>query len=198
MHITSRAPELSATMSLDCCWIICYVPSALPLDDADQPPTLARRQRTGLHDLHEIPFLRIVRFVVGHHLGGQRHDASILWVALLALDRQGDALVHLVANHAPDDDLAASALVRRGDGFDLSLAHRIPLTFSVMTVFNRAISRLAWFREAESSSLPKLCCNLFWKSPSLASTKRSWRASGASWRSSSGFWIFIGCPLQGS
>src|SRR5437867_6000285 len=73
-RITSArfAPELSATLTMDSCWIIgvSCVLGSLPraVDDLDETPALVLRQRPRLDDAHEVSGLRRVLLVVRFHL----------------------------------------------------------------------------------------------------------------------------------
>src|SRR5215208_773231 len=62
MQRISRAPELSATLSLDSCWIM-DLPG--PLQHFDQAPALGPRHRSRLDHPHDVPRVRGVRLVVG-------------------------------------------------------------------------------------------------------------------------------------
>src|SRR5476649_75910 len=65
MHSTSRAPELSATLSRDSCWIMrlsLRLPG--PLEHFDDPPPLLARHRSRLLDANSVALANLVRLVV--------------------------------------------------------------------------------------------------------------------------------------
>src|SRR2546422_1408433 len=95
-----RAPELSAILRIDSCWITVRVSSAGPLEDFDHAPALGLRQRPRLHDAHRIPRLGAL-VVVGRDLLGADHLLAVEAVREAAHQRNGDRLRHLVAHHDP-------------------------------------------------------------------------------------------------
>src|SRR6476646_4071117 len=99
MQSTSRAPELSATLSRLSCWIMLTrslsasretrlaavrslasalrklraprrADSSRPLEDFHDPPVLQLRQRTGLRDAHAVALAGVVGLVVGIEVAG--------------------------------------------------------------------------------------------------------------------------------
>src|SRR5687768_11970080 len=96
------APELSATLTIDSCWIIASSPrprSARALDDLDHAPPLVLRQRAGLHNPHPITDLRRVLLVVRLKLRGPRHHLAVHRMRHASLDRDDYRFLHLVADH---------------------------------------------------------------------------------------------------
>src|SRR4051812_33578717 len=92
------APVLSATLSRDSCWITgnscrragsrsrepCGTGLGLGLrgllgllEDLDDAPALGGRQRTGLHDEHEVAAASRVHLVVRLHLAGAPQDLAV-------------------------------------------------------------------------------------------------------------------------
>src|SRR3954453_15867488 len=105
MQRISRAPELSATLSLDSCWITLL----RLLQDLDQAPALGPRQRPRLDDPHEVALARLVALVVRVQLARAAHDLLVLRMAPRHLDRHRDRLVRLAR-----DDAALAGLAARG------------------------------------------------------------------------------------
>src|SRR3954447_15038902 len=97
MQRISRAPELSATLSLDSCWII-----ALPrlLHHVDQAPALGLGQRPGLDHADHVALAGLVALVVRVQLGRAADDLLVGAVTAGDVDADGDRLVAL----ARDDD----------------------------------------------------------------------------------------------
>src|SRR5919205_764520 len=104
------APELSATLTTDSCWIMATPPSAGAFEDLDHAPPLVLRQRPGLHDAHAVPGLRRVVLAVRLHALGARDHLAVQRVREATLDRHHDRLLHLVAHHDPNARLARAAL----------------------------------------------------------------------------------------
>src|SRR5215203_2845101 len=115
MQRISRAPELSATLSLDSCWII-----ALPrlLHHVDQAPALGLGERPGLDHADHVALARLVALVVRVQLGRAADDLLVGPVPAGGVDADGDRFVAL----AGDDDSLPHlgrirlALGRRGAG----------------------------------------------------------------------------------
>src|SRR6201994_4209263 len=120
MQSSSRAPELSATLSRDSCWII-----ELPrlLDDVDETPALGLRQRAGLDDAHDVALAGLVALVVRVQRARAADDLLVGRVPAGDVDADGDRLVAFVG----DDDALAFlggdrlALDRRRAGAGLVL-----------------------------------------------------------------------------
>src|SRR5690606_19543696 len=133
MHITSLAPELSATSRWLCIWIM---GSVLLLgrarDDFDHAPVLGLRNRGHFHQADDVAFLRGVLGVVGVQLGRTADVLAVQRVLDVALDQDGDRLVHLVADHPALDRVLLLFAVVHG---------RMPYFFADSSVFTRAISR---------------------------------------------------------
>src|SRR5437763_8023494 len=104
-----RAPELSAILTMDSCWITA-VPSALPspraLDDRDDAPALRLRHRPGLHDAHRVARLG-AELVVRRDLLGADHLLPVESVREPPDQRHRHGLLHLVARHDAGPELAA-------------------------------------------------------------------------------------------
>src|SRR5215204_5106390 len=115
MQRISRAPELSATLSLDSCWII---PLPRLLHHVDQAPTLGLRQRPGLDHSDHVALAGLVALIVRVQLGRAANDLLVGAVTASRVDANGDRLVAL----AGDDDALAHLggvrvpLGRRGAG----------------------------------------------------------------------------------
>src|SRR3712207_2175397 len=99
MHKISLAPVLSATLSRDSCWIICFswlshwffaadCAAAKPggtsgwfllgfLDDLDQPPPLGGAERPGLHHDDAVADAGAVLLVVRLQLAGLPHHLAV-------------------------------------------------------------------------------------------------------------------------
>src|SRR5688500_857162 len=107
MHSASLAPELSAILRIVSCWIIA---SSLRLfDDFDQTPALRLRQRTCLHDPHDVTLARLTFLVVRVVLLRPRDLLAVERMRNSALDANHDRLLHLVAQHGAYAHLAIAA-----------------------------------------------------------------------------------------
>src|SRR5712692_3808866 len=109
MHRTSRAPELSATLSRLSCWIntvslarsLCSLrhnlkPSSLgSFEYFHYPPALEFRDRAGISDADAVALARIVGLVVRVQLAGPLQRLAVPAVAHAVDDRNEDGLVHL-------------------------------------------------------------------------------------------------------
>src|SRR5690554_6585921 len=104
MHSASLAPELSAILRIDSCWIIAASPGLL--DDVDQAPPLQFGQRPRLHDADHVPLLRLARLVV--------RVVLLRAYDLLAVERVRDSPL--------DGDDQRLLLFRADDGADAHLA----------------------------------------------------------------------------
>src|SRR5215218_8084458 len=115
MQRISRAPELSATLSLDSCWII-----ALPrlLHDVDQAPALGLRKRPGLNHSDHVALAGLVALVVSVQLGRAANDLLVGAVAAGGVDADRDRFVALAGDDDPLPQLGrvGVALRRRGAG----------------------------------------------------------------------------------
>src|SRR5215218_9551864 len=98
MQRISRAPELSATLSLDSCWII-----ALPrlLHDVDQAPALGLGERPGLDHPDHVALAGLVALVVSVQLGRAADDLLVGAVTAGDVDADGDRLVAFAGNDDP-------------------------------------------------------------------------------------------------
>src|SRR5262245_36114134 len=116
MQRSSRAPVLSATLSLVSCWITRAHPSESSLrglHDLGEPPALRLRDRTGLDDPDDVADVRLVRLVVRMERVRPPHDLLVLPVRLQRVDLDHDRLVHRVRDHGALALLPAAALVLR-------------------------------------------------------------------------------------
>src|SRR5204862_2865549 len=122
MQRISRAPELSATLSLDSCWITSALLLRL-LEDLGQAPALRPGDRTGLHHPDQVALARLVARVVRVQGAGAAHDLLVLRMAARDLDLHGDRLVRLAGDDATLSRLAARGLAvgRRCAGAGLLL-----------------------------------------------------------------------------
>src|SRR5690348_18185932 len=100
MHISSLAPLLSAAESVLCIWIM-SAPSSdgRARDDFDHAVMLGLGQRTALGDADQVALVR-TDVVLRVQLGRPADDLAQQAVLHLALDQDGDRLVHLVADDA--------------------------------------------------------------------------------------------------
>src|SRR5437870_9396153 len=110
MQRISRAPLLSATLSRDSCWIM---RSPRLLDDLDDAPALVLRERSGLHDPHQVAHAAVVLVVVDLELRPVLHDLLVEGVGLEVGDLHHHRLVHLVGDHPAHPHLAKAALIPR-------------------------------------------------------------------------------------
>src|SRR5215212_7001944 len=100
MQSSSRAPVLSATLSLDSCWIIGRLPCLL--HDLREAPVLRPRQRPRLDDPDGVARAGLVALVVRVELHRAPDDLLVLGMQLDHVDLDDDRLVALVG----DDDAA--------------------------------------------------------------------------------------------
>src|SRR5215212_2728425 len=107
MQSSSRAPVLSATFSLDSCWI---TPLPCLLEDLDEAPALRARQRPAFDDAHHVALVRLVALVVGVQPVGLAQDLLVETVAADALETDGDRLLALARHHNALPDLARAGL----------------------------------------------------------------------------------------
>src|SRR6202140_854033 len=109
MHMTLRAPELSATSSLVCIWIMMVHPQLFPrasrshdfllLFALDDFPPLQFRQRAPLLDPDQVAHREFVLLVVGVVFFRAAHRLLEHGMGVAALDLHDDGLVLLVADH---------------------------------------------------------------------------------------------------
>src|SRR5262245_35591537 len=186
MHKTSRAPELSATLSRLSCWIIS---SPRPFEHFDHSPALLLRQRPGLADPNAVALAGVVRLVVCVEALRALQRLAVATVLHAVDDCDDHRLVHLRRDHEPFPHLARvgtplGALVNH------QLSPSVPASASAASisrarsrVSQRAISRRTCGSRAEFVSWPVA----FWKrrlnSSSLNS--RSRLASSMSFSSAS-------------
>src|SRR5215831_10498591 len=105
MHITRRAPELSATSSSVVICIICSSPDArsrlLPADPFEHFPALQLRDRTALADTHDVANLEFAILVVGMIFLRAAHGLTQHGMGETALDVDHHRLGVPVADHGP-------------------------------------------------------------------------------------------------
>src|SRR5688572_12705643 len=138
MHMTARAPVLSATSNTVCIWIIWFLHSNLRrgqqrsfgprpgtailnglglLHKAGDAPRLGARDRPALGDLDQVALAELALLDVGVVFPRARDGLSHQRVAHAPLDAHHDRLLHLVARHTADQ--LALVLGRRGGGSSL-------------------------------------------------------------------------------
>src|SRR3954451_15026568 len=129
MHRISRAPVLSATLSLDSCWII-YGTRLLPglLENFDQAPALRARQRPALHHPHHVALVRLIGLVVRVEGVGLPQHLLVETVTADVLEPDGDRLLAL----AGDDDALADLAGPRFTAWSRLLRGRAALAGSVL------------------------------------------------------------------
>src|SRR5918994_4672237 len=103
MHISSRAPELSAACKRVLSWIM-ILPSrrsfrGRAFDDAHQAPGLVPRQRPALRDRDRVALAALVLLVVREQFGLLPHVLPVGRVLQQPIDPDADRLVHLAADH---------------------------------------------------------------------------------------------------
>src|SRR5688500_11625459 len=104
MHITSLAPELSATSRWLCIWIMVQPPLfGRAGDDFDDKPVLGLGHRSDFGQAHLVALVAGVVGVVGVQLGRAADVLAVQRMLDLALDEHRHRLVHLVADHAAFD-----------------------------------------------------------------------------------------------
>src|SRR5579863_2291787 len=135
MHISVRAPLLSAALSIVRSWIMAARSSlARALDDREQAPGFAARERPARPDRHRIALPGLVVLIMRQQLG---RAADVLAVGRMAdhpLDLDRDGLVHLVADDLSGQRTGALALGLRFG------AHALPpARLARCTVFTRAM-----------------------------------------------------------
>src|SRR5690554_8211667 len=102
MHITSLAPELSATSR----WLSVWIMSALrdsvgrARDDFDHAPVLGLGHRRDLHHADRVALASAVLGVVGVQLAGTADVLAVQRVLEPALDQYRRGLDHIVTSHA--------------------------------------------------------------------------------------------------
>src|SRR6202171_1673082 len=109
MHRISFAPELSATLRRDSCWITLL----RLLDDLEQAPALLLGDGARFSDADQVADSALVLLVVDLELGAVSHGLAVEAVRLGRADLDDDRLVHLVGDHGAEADLALAALLRR-------------------------------------------------------------------------------------
>src|SRR5260370_28077333 len=91
-----RAPELSAILRIDSCWIT-LSPLPRPLEDLDHPPPLGLRQGPRLGEAHGVTGLGAL-VVVRRDLLGPNHLLAVEAVRKATHQRDRPALRHLAAH----------------------------------------------------------------------------------------------------
>src|SRR5574337_320182 len=139
MHISSRAPLLSAAASLVCIWIM-FVGSSLrrARQHFHHAEMLGLGQRPALGDAHQVALVALAVLVVRVQLGRTAQQLAVQAMLLLAGDQHGHSLGCLVAGDAALEG-ACTALV----GLFPGIVHHAapPFCFSPRIVAARAISR---------------------------------------------------------
>src|SRR5690606_8535557 len=170
MHITSLAPELSATSRWLCIWIIAGASSfGRAGEDLDHAPVLGLGHRRALGHAHEVAGVAGVLRVVGVQLCRAADVLAVQLVLDLALDEHRHRLVHLVADHAAFDRVQLLAIVLG------HLGH--PYFFAPRTVFARAISRRTRRTSWVLASWPVACCMRSENCSLRSSTRWAWSSS---------------------
>src|SRR5215218_643121 len=120
MQRISRAPLLSATLSLDSCWII---PLPRLLHHVDQTPALGLGERPGLDHTDHVALAGLVAPVVGVQLGRAADDLLVGAVTPGDVDADGDRFVALAGDDDPLAHLCRVRLLlgRRGAGAGAAL-----------------------------------------------------------------------------
>src|SRR5215218_3082098 len=120
MQRISRAPLLSATLSLDSCWII---PLPRLLHHVDQAPALGLGERPGLDHADHVTLAGLVALVVGVQLGRAADDLLVGAVTAGDVDADGDRFVSLAGDDDPLAHLGRVRLLlgRRGAGAGAAL-----------------------------------------------------------------------------
>src|SRR5688572_30496531 len=168
MHISSRAPELSAACKRVLSWIMTsLLPSSFrrrALDHANERPGLVPRQRATLGNRHGVALAALVLLVVREQLRRAAHVLSVGRVLDQPLDRHRDGLVHLAADHGAGQGLRRLLFsLNRVDHHLLPAARG--LSISRRTVFTRAILPMAlacWSGRAgwpEAEAMRSLNCS---------------------------------------
>src|SRR5262245_8791228 len=170
------APELSATSRMVRIWIMtrsslrlgCCALAAL--DDPPHPPALARRQRTGLHDLDRVPDLAVVGLVVGHELGLPPDVPLVELVPDDPVHAHDDRLVGLVRHDDPRLGRPPPDDVLRHDAFP---------SRSRRTVSSRASSLLASPILSGSVACPVPRCTFIFQIPARRSASSLAKVAGS-------------------
>src|SRR5690348_1214312 len=101
MHISSRAPLLSAAASMDCIWIMARLSS---LGRAGQhfhdTEMLGLGQRPAFDDAYQVALVALAAFVVRVQLGRTAQQFAVQAVLFLAIDQYGHRLGSLAAGDA--------------------------------------------------------------------------------------------------
>src|SRR5215467_9528164 len=103
MQRISLAPELSATFSLDSCWIT--VASLRLLEDLDQAPALCLRKRPRLDHAYGVALAGLIALVVRVEGPRAADDLLVGRVAADDVDPHGDRFLALVGDDDPLPDL---------------------------------------------------------------------------------------------
>src|SRR6187549_3382374 len=131
MQRISRAPVLSATRSLDSCWIIALLGL---LEHLGEAPVLRLAQRPGLDDADEVAELRGVLLVVRVELRRAADDLLVPRVRLHRVDLDHDRLVHRARDDNASALLATTALALWLGEADDRLARGRPLAHWLRTL----------------------------------------------------------------
>src|SRR5690348_12341194 len=140
MHISSRAPLLSAAASMDCIWIMARISSLgrarQHFHDAEM---LGLGQRPAFGNAYQVALVALAVLVVRVQLGRTTQQLAVQAVLFLTIDQHGHRLGSLVAGDATFES-ARAALVNLIVGI---VHHAAPwvFCFSPRIVAARAISR---------------------------------------------------------
>src|SRR5690348_94402 len=135
MHISSRAPLLSAAASMDCIWIMARISSLgrarQHFHDAEM---LGLGQRPAFGNAYQVALVALAVLVVRVQLGRTAQQLAVQAVLFLAIDQHGHRLGRLVAG---------DATLEGARGFFGIVHHAAPwvFCFSPRIVAARAISR---------------------------------------------------------
>src|SRR5689334_12417210 len=114
MHISVRAPLLSAAFSNVCSWIMLYLPSRSAagglFDHRGNTPGLAAGHWAARNDRDEVTFVRLAFLVMRQQLRGAANELAVRVVLDQAHDLDGDRLLHLGADNAACQRTLASSL----------------------------------------------------------------------------------------
>src|SRR5215218_9994295 len=133
MQRISRAPELSATFSLDSCWITSAVLLCL-LDHVDQAPALGLREGTGLDDPDHVALAGLISLVVRVQRARAADDLLVSRMTADDVDPHRDRFLPLVGDDDALADLGRIGIAlrarRAGAGLALGLGGGARLTAS--------------------------------------------------------------------
>src|SRR5690606_2392109 len=144
MHISSFAPVLSATARRVNGWIIdgaSFSDVGVSFQDLHQPPSLALRQRAGLHDFHDVADFRFVVFVVRHVFLRAADRFAVQLVPSERFHRHHDRFLHLVADDPATLHFTGSSFAPVASSFPLPVSRPGP---AVSRCRARARAKPSW------------------------------------------------------